>query len=80
MLLITDLAIWKPDPVSCEFTVVSLLPGDTRDGVQSTCRWEVKYAGDVAETAPPGADELTVLRDLMERTDAAHHVRPAAGG
>ena len=31
-LLITDLAIWKPDPVTKEFTVVSLHPGVTPRG------------------------------------------------
>ena len=43
-LLITDLAIWKPDPVTKEFTVVSLHPGVTRDKVQETCGWTVKFA------------------------------------
>ncbi len=39
-LLITDLAIWKPDPVTKEFTVVSLHEGVTREMVQETCGWD----------------------------------------
>lgn len=71
-LLITDLAVWKPDPVTKEFTVVSLHPGVTREQVQETCGWLVKYAETLAETPPPTELELTTLRDLKVRTDAAH--------
>ena len=71
-LLITDLAIWKPDPVTKEFTVVSMHPGVTREMVQETCGWEVKFAEKVEETPPPTPLELETLRDLKARTDAAH--------
>lgn len=71
-LLITDLAIWKPDPVTKEFTVVSLHPGVTRDMVQETCGWTVKYADDLEETPAPTELELSTLRDLQARTAAAH--------
>ena len=42
-LLITDLAVWTPDPVSKEFTVRSLHPGVTRQMVQETCGWGVSF-------------------------------------
>lgn len=71
-LLITDLAIWKPDPVTKEFTVVSIHPGVTREEVQATCGWPVKFADTVDVTAPPTELELATLRDLKARTDAAH--------
>tara|TARA_R110002020_G_scaffold26460_39_gene85600 strand:- start:24 stop:818 length:795 start_codon:yes stop_codon:yes gene_type:complete len=71
-LLITDLAVWRPEPESKEFTVVSLHPGVTRDDVQKTCGWPVKFADDVEETPPPTELELTTLRDLKARTQAAH--------
>ena len=71
-LLITDLAIWKPDPVTKEFTVVSLHPGVTREMVQETCGWTVKYADELAETPAPTELELSTLRDLQARTAAAH--------
>jgi glutaconate CoA-transferase subunit B len=71
-MLITDLAVWKPDPETKEFTVATLHPGVTQAQVQETCGWPVRYAGNLGETPPPTADELEVLRDLNARTKAAH--------
>jgi glutaconate CoA-transferase subunit B len=71
-LLITDLAIWKPDPRTREFTVTSLHPGVTREEVQETCGWPVKFAGQLEETAAPTAVELETLRELKARTARAH--------
>jgi len=71
-LLVTDLAVWRPDPESKEFTVVSIHPGVSRDEVQATCGWPVRFAAQVAETPPPTAEELTVLRELQARSQAAH--------
>ena len=71
-LLVTDLAVWKPDPVTREFTVVSVHPGVTPDMVAETCGWTAKFAGRVGETAPPTGLELTTLRELQARTRAAH--------
>ncbi len=71
-LLITDLAIWKPDPGSKEFTVTSLHPGTTREQMEETVSWPIRYADTVAETPPPTVEELQVLRDLYARTKAAH--------
>lgn len=72
MLLVTDLAVWEPDPISKEFTVISLHPGVTRDAVQATVGWTVAFADSVTETPPPTTEELDVLRALHARTDAAH--------
>ncbi len=71
-LLITDLAIWKPDPVTKEFIVVSLHPGVSREDVQASCGWVVKFADALDVTPAPTALELTTLRDLQARTRAAH--------
>ena len=71
-LLITDLAIWKPDPLTKEFTVTSIHKGVSREQVQETCGWTVKFADDLEETPPPTQEELTVLRELKARTKAAH--------
>ncbi len=72
VLLVTNLAVWKPDPVTKEFTVVSLHRGVTRAQVQETCGWTVRFADRVEETPPPTELELTTLRDLYARTQAAH--------
>ncbi|MHA1189829.1 MAG: CoA-transferase subunit beta [Alphaproteobacteria bacterium] len=71
-LLITDLAIWKPDPETREFTVTSLHPGTTREQMTETVSWPIRYAETVAETPPPTVEELQILRDLYARTKAAH--------
>jgi len=71
-LLVTDLAIWKPDPQSKEFTVQSMHRGVTRQMIDDTCGWKVKYAADLAETPSPTEIELETLRDLKARTKAAH--------
>ncbi|THF59492.1 CoA-transferase subunit beta [Ollibium composti] len=78
-LLVTDLAVWKPDPATKEFTVVSLHPGVTREQVQETCGWPVRFAATVEETLAPTALELQTLRDLKARTEAAHKAGASAG-
>lgn len=70
--LITDLAIWEPDPETKEFTVVSLHAGVTREQMQETVGWPVRYAAHVEETPPPTNKDLEILRDLKARTEAAH--------
>ena len=72
VLLITDLAVWEPDPESKEFTVTSLHPGVTAEQVQENCGWQVRFAENLGETPPPSIEELTVLRELKARTKAAH--------
>ena len=74
-LLITDLAIWKPLPQTKEFFVHSLHPGVSKEDVQRTCGWEVKFANKLEETSPPSKEELAVLRDLNELTRQAHHAK-----
>ena len=71
-LLITDLAIWKPDPETKEFTVVSMHRGVTRDRIQDTCGWKVRFSDRLEETPPPSELELTTLRELQARTEKAH--------
>jgi glutaconate CoA-transferase, subunit B len=70
--LITDLAVFAPEPDSKEMTVVSLHPGVTREQVAENTGWPVRYAADVAETPSPTANELEVLRELNARTARAH--------
>jgi glutaconate CoA-transferase subunit B len=74
-LLITDLALWRPDPESKEFTVVSLHPGVTRQMVEESCGWPVRFAAALDETPAPTEVELETLRNLQARTAAAHQGR-----
>jgi glutaconate CoA-transferase subunit B len=70
--LITDMAIWAPDPETKEMTVVSIHPGVTRAQIQENTGWTVKFAATVEETPAPTAQELEVLRELHARTNRAH--------
>jgi len=76
-LLITDLAIWTPDPKTKEFTVRSLHPGVTGEQMASTVGWDIRYGEEVEETPAPTDEELTILRDLKARTKAAHEGKAA---
>ncbi|MFD0914886.1 CoA-transferase subunit beta [Pseudahrensia aquimaris] len=71
-LLITDLAVWTPDPITKEFIVRSMHPGVTREQVQETCGWQVSFDEAVEETPPPTAVEISTLREINERTAKAH--------
>jgi len=70
--VITDLCVMQPDPETKELTVVSLHPGVTREQVVDRCGWSLRFAATVVETPAPTHDELTILRDLHERTRRAH--------
>jgi glutaconate CoA-transferase subunit B len=70
--LITDLALFAPDPETKEMTVVSIHPGVTRAQIAENTGWAVKFAADVAETPAPTEQELDVLRALQARTARAH--------
>jgi glutaconate CoA-transferase subunit B len=71
-LVVTDLCVMKPDPVTKELTVTALQPGVTREAVTAATGWPVKFAEPLEETPPPTEAELRVLRDLYARTAAAH--------
>jgi glutaconate CoA-transferase subunit B len=73
-LLISDLCIMSPDPVTKEFMVTSLHAGVTREQVRENTGWNIRFADTVDETRPPGRSELGVLRELNARTAAAHGV------
>jgi glutaconate CoA-transferase subunit B len=70
----TDLALLAPDPESKEMTVVSIHPGVSRAQVQDNTGWPVRDADKVAETLPPNASKLEVLRDLRARTQRVQEV------
>jgi glutaconate CoA-transferase subunit B len=72
--VITDLCILEPDAETHELVVASLHPGVTEDAVREATAWPVRFARTVAGTAPPTAVELSTLRDLQARTEAAHAV------
>lgn len=73
-IVVTDLCVMEPDPVSRELTVTSLHPGVTPQQVIEATGWPIRFAAEPAENAAPSAQELAVLRVLKERTAKAHAV------
>jgi glutaconate CoA-transferase subunit B len=70
--LVTDFAVYEPDPRTKEMIVTSIHPGVSREQIQANAGWPVRYAPNVTETPPPTAHELEVLRALNARTARAH--------
>src|ERR687890_121056 len=69
---ITDLGGLGPDPETKELTFTKVHPGTNAERVYEATGWELRVADDLGTTDPPTAEELQVLRDLRERTEAAN--------
>ena len=63
-IVITDLGVLRPDPVTCELTMTSLHPGVRVEDARAATGWPLAMADGLAETDPPTDKELAVLRDL----------------
>ncbi|HEY3246774.1 MAG TPA: CoA-transferase subunit beta [bacterium] len=74
-LVITDLCLLAPDPDTKELIVTSIHPGVSRKDIADRTGWPIRFAAAVAETPPPGARELAVLRDLQARSVPAGAAR-----
>jgi glutaconate CoA-transferase subunit B len=75
-LVVTDLCMLRSDAETKELTVVSLHEGVDRALVEDATGWPIRFAPRLATTPPPSGEELTVLRQLHARTDAAHATPP----
>jgi len=71
-VVITDLGVLEPDPVTKELTLVAVHPGVTVEDARKATGWELKVAPHVETTPPPTPQELAALRELHARTKAAH--------
>jgi glutaconate CoA-transferase subunit B len=70
--VITDLCILEPEPGSRELVVTSIHPGIGHEQIREATAWDIRFANDVIETAPPTQTELGVLRAFLARTAEAH--------
>lgn len=70
-LVVTDLALLRPDPETKELVVTSFHPGVRREEIVERTGWPVRFAPDAEQTAPPDERELVVLRDLLARSAPA---------
>jgi len=75
-VVITDLGMLRPDPLTQELTLVACYANVSVEQVREATGWPLRVADDVIELAPPTDSELRVLRDLQRRTRAAHSVPP----
>jgi glutaconate CoA-transferase subunit B len=64
-VVVTDLGIYHFDETG-EMRLDSLHPGATVDQVRDTIGWPVSVAQDVAETTPPTAEELRLIREELD--------------
>lgn len=72
-VVITDLGVLEPDPDSHELRLVAVHPGISVEDVQAATSWDLVVSDDVETTVPPTDSELSLLRDLKLRTEAAHN-------
>ena len=61
--LITTLAVFTFDRENGEAMLQSYHPGTTIEQVQQQTGWKLRLAPDCAETVPPSAEELRVIRE-----------------
>ena len=71
VLVITNLGMLRPDATSCELTLTAVHPGVDVDEVRAATGWQLRVANDLQTSDPPTAEELSVLRDLEQRTKKA---------
>jgi glutaconate CoA-transferase, subunit B len=63
--VVTDVGILRPDPRTCELTLVALQPGAGAEQAREATGWNLAVADEVEKLEPPTADELAVLRALQ---------------
>jgi glutaconate CoA-transferase, subunit B len=69
--VITDLGVLEPDPDTCELTMTQLHQGVDIEQAREATGWELKVADQLGTTDPPGDEELSALRDLLDTQKAA---------
>ena len=64
-VIITDIGVMRPDPVTGEFVLTALHPGRTAEEAIAATGWALKVSPEVMSTEPPTATELQLLRALQ---------------
>jgi glutaconate CoA-transferase subunit B len=65
--VVTDIGVLEPDSDSAELTLTALHPGVNVQEVQEATGWELKVTAEPARTPPPTDEELSALRELLDR-------------
>jgi glutaconate CoA-transferase subunit B len=64
-VVVTDVGIWHFDDEG-EMRLDSLHPGSTLEDVRAATAWEVRVAPSLAQTPPPTAEELRLIRKELD--------------
>ncbi len=65
-LVITDLAMFDFGGPRREMRLIALHPGVTLETAQSEIGWQICLADTITATPPPSADELHLVRDVLD--------------
>jgi glutaconate CoA-transferase subunit B len=65
-VIITNKAVLRFDKATGEAYLATYHPDTSVDEVRKNTPWDLKVADDVHETEPPTAEELHVLRDILD--------------
>lgn len=65
-LVITDKALFDFNNPDHEMTLVELAPGESVESVQEVVGWDMRISPDLAQMAPPGTDELEIVREHLD--------------
>ena len=68
VLVITDLGVLEPDPLTCELTLTRVHPGVTVTEVRAATGWDLAVAEPLRRTPAPTDAELSALRALVAAT------------
>ena len=66
--IITNKAVLRFDSETREAYLVSHHPGNTVEEIVENTGWELRVPDDVKETMPPTAEELRVIREVIDPT------------
>jgi glutaconate CoA-transferase subunit B len=65
-VLITNKAVMRFDEETKEAYLVSYHPGSSVEEIRKSTPWDMKVSPDVFETEPPRAEELSVMREILD--------------
>lgn len=65
-MIVTNKAVLKFDENTKEAYLASYHPGSSVDEIAALTPWDLKVAQDVHETEPPTAEELRVMREIID--------------
>jgi glutaconate CoA-transferase subunit B len=66
-VIITDIGVMRPDPVTGEFVLTALHPGRTVEEAIAATGWALQVSPGLTSTEPPTATELELLRAMQGR-------------